>query len=244
MRELEERSGVSRETIRYYIREGLLPEPARASRNSATYDDSHVARLRAIRRLQDERFLPLGVIKALLNAEDDHQRIDPLAFPALETEVLARLDGTAVSSWQSLADCAARMAVPLDELKQWVRAGVLDITPGPDGAPGLASRDQAIAERWFSLRQHGITPERGFSPDECRIYVEVIDWLADAEIRRFFGHMAGQVDHAEAVEAAEHGIRAINDVLGMMRVRALAKRLNEMREAGQQAAADPSTAIA
>lgn len=37
MRELEARSGVGRETIRCYIREGLLPEPARAARNSASY---------------------------------------------------------------------------------------------------------------------------------------------------------------------------------------------------------------
>ena len=54
MRELEKASGVGRETIRYYIREGLLPEPTRASRNSAFYSESHVARLRAIKRLQDD----------------------------------------------------------------------------------------------------------------------------------------------------------------------------------------------
>ena len=29
MKELEDRSGIGRETIRYYIREGLLPEPER-----------------------------------------------------------------------------------------------------------------------------------------------------------------------------------------------------------------------
>lgn len=49
MRELEKRTGVGRETIRYYIREGLLPEPDRASRNSASYTDDHVARLKAIK---------------------------------------------------------------------------------------------------------------------------------------------------------------------------------------------------
>jgi len=61
MRELEKASGVGRETIRYYIREGLLPEPSRASRNSAFYSDDHVARLKAIKRLQGKvRYQPIG----------------------------------------------------------------------------------------------------------------------------------------------------------------------------------------
>ncbi len=45
MRELEARSGVGRETIRYYIRMGLLPAPARAKPNVADYADEHVRRL-------------------------------------------------------------------------------------------------------------------------------------------------------------------------------------------------------
>ena len=43
MAELERRSGVGRETIRYYIREGLLPEPERRARNVAVYGDVHAA---------------------------------------------------------------------------------------------------------------------------------------------------------------------------------------------------------
>lgn len=231
MRELERRSGVNRETIRFYIREGLLPEPERASRNSATYGDIHIARLRAIRRLQDERFLPLGVIRALLTAEDGDQQIDAEAFPHLEQELLARLDGPGKAGWRSLAEAAGQLDIRCIELEDWARVGILDLTPGPGGAAGLNNRDMAIAQKWASVRAHGITPERGFTPDECRVYVEMVEWLADAEIRRFFGHMAGQVEEAEAIEAAEHGIRAINEALGLMRVRALFKRLTQFREA-------------
>ncbi|WP_390902446.1 MerR family DNA-binding transcriptional regulator [Sphingomonas bisphenolicum] len=36
MRELEERTGVHRETIRVYLREGLIPEPARPAKPSPT----------------------------------------------------------------------------------------------------------------------------------------------------------------------------------------------------------------
>ena len=45
MRDLERATGVGREAIRYYIREGLLPEPERTARNVAWYDESFVVPL-------------------------------------------------------------------------------------------------------------------------------------------------------------------------------------------------------
>ena len=69
MAELERRSGVGRETIRYYIREGLLPEPERRARNVAVYGDVHTTRLKTIKRLQEERFLPLDVIRRVLDGD-------------------------------------------------------------------------------------------------------------------------------------------------------------------------------
>ena len=59
MRDLEKASGVSREAIRFYIGEGLLPEPERSHRNSATYTGEHLARevlgmLRERRRIAND----------------------------------------------------------------------------------------------------------------------------------------------------------------------------------------------
>src|SRR5215468_5002710 len=64
--ELAERTGISRETIHFYLREGLLPRPRKAGRNMAFYEDTHVERLLLIKRLQNEKFLPLARIKDLL----------------------------------------------------------------------------------------------------------------------------------------------------------------------------------
>jgi len=49
--ELSARTGVSVATIKYYRREGLLPEGVRSAATQATYDDAHVSRLRVIRAL-------------------------------------------------------------------------------------------------------------------------------------------------------------------------------------------------
>jgi DNA-binding transcriptional MerR regulator len=66
MSELAEASGVSTGTIKHYLREGLLPEPVRTSRNMAYYPPDFVERIRLIKRLQEERFMPLKLIKGVL----------------------------------------------------------------------------------------------------------------------------------------------------------------------------------
>ena len=64
--ELVRRTKVSKETVHYYIREGLLPKPRKRSRNIADYDDGYVERIRLIKELQDRYFLPLAIIKNIL----------------------------------------------------------------------------------------------------------------------------------------------------------------------------------
>ena len=70
MRELAEAAGVSAGTIKHYLREGLLPEPIRTSRNMAYYPREFVERVKLIKQLQEERFLPLKVIKEILEDGD------------------------------------------------------------------------------------------------------------------------------------------------------------------------------
>ena len=53
MSELVEASGVSGATIKHYLREGLLPEPIKTSRNMAWYRPETVERIEVIKRLQE-----------------------------------------------------------------------------------------------------------------------------------------------------------------------------------------------
>src|SRR5215207_4865536 len=67
--ELAERADVPVATVRHYLREGLLPEPVKTSRNMAYYPPEFVDRIRLIKQLQEERFMPLRVIRGLLERE-------------------------------------------------------------------------------------------------------------------------------------------------------------------------------
>lgn len=70
VKELSSRSGVSVPTIKYYLREGLLPPGELISRNQANYDDAHLRRLRLIRALIDIGGLTIAAVKEVLAAAD------------------------------------------------------------------------------------------------------------------------------------------------------------------------------
>lgn len=58
------------ETVRYYEREGLLPEPARTESNYRSYDEQHLLRLSFIRSCRSLD-MTLEEIRALLRFKED-----------------------------------------------------------------------------------------------------------------------------------------------------------------------------
>lgn len=222
MRELEQRSGVGRETIRFYIREGLLPEPDRAARNSASYSEAHVARLKAIKRLQEERFLPLAVIRDLLDA-DEERWLAPQAFPGLDAVLRARIDHDAPRV--TVAEVIASLGCERADIDEQAARGMIAV----DGAGTMSARDAAIMRVLGDLRRIGFTEERGFSGAAMGFYRDFVEWLTTQEMRLFFEHAAGRVDEAEAADMAERGVSAINELLALMRTGTLLRKLEKRR---------------
>lgn len=71
MSELSSRSGVPVATIKYYLREGLLPPGAATSATRAEYGATHLRRLRLIRTLLNIGEIPLAAIGKILAVVDD-----------------------------------------------------------------------------------------------------------------------------------------------------------------------------
>jgi DNA-binding transcriptional MerR regulator len=70
MSELSAQSGVPVPTIKYYLREGLLPRGEATSATQASYGEEHVRRLRLIRALVDVGEMSLASVRAILEAVD------------------------------------------------------------------------------------------------------------------------------------------------------------------------------
>lgn len=218
MRDLEKASGVGRETIRFYIREGLLPEPERVSRNSAFYSDEHVLRLKLIKRLQEERFLPLAVIKGLLEAEDSARCLGPQSFPLLDKTLAARIG--AGGAPQLLGDIMQAQGFDRHYADAHVVTGMVEV----DAEGRVSPADASILDTLKALWDLGFTRDRGFMPEDMRMFVELVEWLVAQEMKMFFGHMT-DVAEDEAADMATAGVALINDLLAKLHNRAVLKAL-------------------
>jgi len=87
--QLAQRAGVSIPTVKHYVREGLLPRPVKTSRNMAYYSKDDIHRIRLVKKMQKERFLPLEVIKRLLDAGESFDQELALGKAILKTNRIA-----------------------------------------------------------------------------------------------------------------------------------------------------------
>ncbi len=74
--EIAKKSGVPPSTIRYYVRQGLLPEPDKVNKSMAYYDERCIENILAIRHLQERKYFPLSVIKNILRRMDQGLSLD------------------------------------------------------------------------------------------------------------------------------------------------------------------------
>jgi DNA-binding transcriptional MerR regulator len=108
--ELSQRSGVPIPTIKYYMREGLVPQGRLTSPNQAQYEESHLRRLRLARALIEVGGLPVAmaheVLTALEDRDDDiHQALGKAHYATIARRTPpADDDDRADQAWQRAKD--------------------------------------------------------------------------------------------------------------------------------------------
>ena len=227
MKDLERATGVGRETIRFYIREGLLPEPARPGRNVAWYDGAFIERIQLIKELQQKRFLPLHAIKAILgfgHALPTRNEVQTLL--ELDGKLFPPVAGLPAMPPTGLRDLAQRVRLPVTEIDRLARARAVSIIRR-DGERWLEGDDVGIVEVWAKVRHAGYSRDLGFSPDNVGLYVEFVEALAREELNVFTRGITGRVDAERARRMAEDGITMVNQLIALLRKRALLRYIAE-----------------
>jgi DNA-binding transcriptional MerR regulator len=192
--ELSEASGMTIPTIKFYLRERLMPPGRAVAPNQAEYDDDHVRRLRLIRALAEVGGIPLATIRDVLASVDDP---DLPIHEALGTA--HRVLGPELGQEDDSDVAAARAEVDtyLDDLGWQV---------APD-SPGRHELAVALA----TLRRLG-WPEAG--TQLFGRYARAADRLAAAEVRRTTPAAATR---AETLERAVVGTVVFDAVLSALR---------------------------
>ena len=109
---LAKRTGTKVQTIRYYERIGLMPEPGRTDGGQRRYADAELDRLAFIRHSRQLGF-PLDAIRELLDLSDNPERscakVDAVAQRQLrEVEArIARLEALRVELRRMISECSA-----------------------------------------------------------------------------------------------------------------------------------------
>ena len=227
MSELAERSGVSPGAIRYYLREGLLGDGAdivRTSRNMAYYPPAYVQRIELIKRLQEERFMPLRVIRQALR--EDPGRVHALI--ELEDRILERaLAGAEDRGRVSRKSVLERYGIPRKVLERLAEIGVL--TPSQRG---YDADDVKIIEAIASFRAGGYEEALGFTVYDTLRYRRALEPLVAEEVRALLDRLAGEVEVERATEIIAAGVEPLRELIGAVHSKLLLAELRRQAARG------------
>jgi DNA-binding transcriptional MerR regulator len=207
--ELAEGAGVPVATVRHYLREGLLPEGRKTSRNMAYYPAEMVDRIRLIKLLQEERFMPLKVIRELLEREGG----DPEAVRSLLEESDRGIEqALARERERTPADeVSRRLDVPLEVLDRLAEVGIL--SPADDG---YLPSDVRIVEAISRFRAGGYDERIGFTVYDAARFLEPLRALARREVELLSEKLVGRFEPERAAELIEAGIDPLADLIAAM----------------------------
>lgn len=240
MKELEEKSGIGRETIRYYIREGLLPEPDRPKTNVAIYSEDHLRRLDLIRTLQRERFLPLGVIRKLIEEAGDRE---PDMVPGLfgfEIMLADQLGAESTRSPVEVEKLAEDSGMPMEEIHAIADEGIITLSQSPGGKVVVSAQDAGIISNWAKVQALGFSSDKGYGVDYLRKYNVLAEALGDLDVTAFYERLADNVDTDKASAMSAAAIPQSLEVFGHLRIKAILRKIAERNaEALEDDAAKP-----
>lgn len=171
-------SGVPAATIKHYVNAGLLPEPTRTSRNMAYYDVSVVERVQRIKELQRTRFLPLKVIRDVL---DESTRESPDETVAA---TIARVIAHDRSPERRSREELERAGVPTAQLDFLVSTGLARPVVDDDGTRWFEGDDLEMLRVLGASRKAGLDPEM-LPVEILGGYAQALGALVRAELELF-----------------------------------------------------------
>jgi DNA-binding transcriptional MerR regulator len=216
--ELAEAADVPVATVRHYLREGLLPEPVKTSRNMAYYPPEFAERIRLIKQLQEERFMPLRVIRELLDSADgDVERLRALAETGdmLVSRVLAP-DADRTPETEVLE----RYEIPERALRRLTEVGVLS----PDDR-GYSPSDVRIIEAISRFRSAGWNETTGFGARDVARLMRGLEPVIADELKLLVERFSA-LDPERARQLVEGGATPFPDLIGALHAKLLTAELN------------------
>ncbi|MFA6012511.1 MAG: MerR family transcriptional regulator [Desulfobacteraceae bacterium] len=181
--ELVQRTKVARETIHYYIREGVLAKPKKMGKNTADYDESYVDQIRVIKGLQDNYYLPLSVIKKIMKSQKKKTVMEQSSF-WVQSEYLRPIDqllSDVVEGTEEFAKITGMDAKWVEKMEVW---GVIACQER-NGVKIYSRDDVVIGKLVTDMGSSGFKPRDGYDPEELKRFVDFFRQTAKHWMERY-----------------------------------------------------------
>lgn len=224
IRDLAKKTGASKESIHFYTREGLLPQPVKTARNVAYYTGEHVKRLEQIKELQ-KRFIPLKIIKRLLTAKG---RELEEKFRELERRSSLPADILGPEIFFSFEDIKERTGLSPKELRKLEEMGVISSSPESEGNK-YTREDLGLALIVSRLKEVGYSEERGFTGiSGLALYITHVKEIVEEELQRFFSNLPKDLTPEETGFLADKGIELYSTFIALLRTKLIKQKGREI----------------
>lgn len=180
MKDLCELTGLGRQAIHFYIQRGILPPGHKTGRNMAYYGEEHLERLRLIKKLQEERFLPLKAIAAILDDTESAFTEGQRAFLLGVKHRLSRSLGAGPGEVE-VAPLLSRLGIAREDFDRMVELELIGRGRNSSGEDVIASDAVWLLEAYAEAQRLGFVKELGFGVDDLVMYDEIAQQLFQRE---------------------------------------------------------------
>ncbi len=186
----------------------------------AYYPPGFVERIQLIKRLQEERYMPLKVIREIM--AQDPERVG--AMLDLEDRILDRAIAAREGGRTSRAEVRSAYEVPDNVLRRLEDLGILTPT-----ARGYDPDDVKIIEAISRFRSGGYDEALGFTVYDTLRYREALQPLVEEEVRTLLDRLAGEVEPERAVAIIASGAEPLRALVGAVHSKLLLAELRRQR---------------
>jgi DNA-binding transcriptional MerR regulator len=182
--ELVKQTGVPKETIHFYLREGLIRKPRRSGTHTADYTAAHVDRILLIKELRDSFFLPIPEIKKILK-QNRRQSPSEQAVSDLHNKYFRPLDrllATEVVGRDAFRQSTGIGRKWLAIMEDW---GIIT-APIKSGEPVYSRDDLIIGRLMVDMDRLGFGPKNGYDPEELKRIADFIRRFVRSSHRDYY----------------------------------------------------------
>jgi DNA-binding transcriptional MerR regulator len=178
------RTGVPKETIHFYIREGLLRKPRKSGVNIADYTENHVKQILFIKELRDNFYFPIPLIRKIVHKVKKQPSADRAFFelhgkyfrPAdrlLNVEIVGRDD------FHETTGLGRKW---IQKAEEW---GLIE-PPMQDGQPVYSLDDIAIGKLMVDMDRIGFGPKDGHDPEDLRYIADFVKEFVVNSFKKYY----------------------------------------------------------